>query len=490
MPIFKPSTHIFVIAKIIGSLTGMIGLFMLFPFLLSLYFQEGDTLALGISSLICISIGIFVNAFKHIKRRDVFFHKRDSYIAVAISWIVVAFAGTLPYLFHGSITNLTDAFFESMSGFTTTGSSILTDIEAMPKGLLLWRSMTQWIGGIGMIVFSIALLPVMGIGTTQLFSAEMTGPIKDKIHPRIASTAKTLFFIYLILTFAEFICLQFVGMGWFDAICHSLTSVSTGGFSTKNDSALGFSSGIQYVLIIFMFLAGVNFMLYYFAFKNHFRKVVTNDEFNSYVFFVIGIILILTFLLFYTGAEAGIESSFRASAFQAISMITTTGYVSAEYTLWHPSIIFILFLLMFTGACAGSTTGAMKISRIVLLVKNSLIEFKRAIHPRAVLPVKFSGKAVRPEIITHVLAFFFLYILVFVIGSIGFTFWGYNMETSMGLVATSMGNVGPALGDFCAFCNFSTLPPLAKWVLSFLMILGRLEIFTILILFSPSFWKK
>lgn len=475
--------------KIVGTIAGMIGLFMLIPAGFSLFYGEDDFIPILSSAGICILIGLLSNLQKKINRSDISFHKRNGYIVVALSWVAISTFGALPLFLHGSIDNFTDAFFESMSGFTTTGSTILTDIEVLPKGLLVWRSLTQWIGGLGIIMFSIALLPTMGIGGNQLFAAEFTGPIKDKLAPKLSNTAKILFLVYLGLTILELFFLMCFGMNFFDAFCHSLTTVSTGGFSTKNESIAYFSPQIQYVITVFMFLAGINFALYYFALRGKFEKIGRNEELKAYTLWVLFAIAAI-FVLLTISNPMPLKDNFRHAAFQVVSFITTTGYVSIEYGEWIPPISFLLLLMMFSGACAGSTTGAMKVSRIVLLLKNSLIEFKRAVHPRAIMPVKYDGKVVRPEVITQVLAFFFLYIGVFIVGSIGMSLMGFDTETAMSLTATSLGNVGPGIGKFCGMCNFSEIPTLAKWLMSFFMLIGRLEVFTILILFVPSFWKK
>ena len=402
--------------------------------------------------------------------------------------------GSLPYIISGEIPNISNAFFETMSGFTTTGASILGDeghkISQLPESLLFWRSMTQWIGGMGIIVLTIAILPLLGIGGMELFVAEAPGPTKDKIHPRIKETAKRLWIIYLGLTVAETIMLMFGGMTFFEAINHAFTTTSTGGFSTKDGSIADFhSSYIEYVIVVFMFLAGTNFTLLYFGFKGRFRNIWKNDEFKWYLMSVIGLTIVLTpFVMHFS--QNGFGKAFRDTLFQVTSMITTTGYASADYMLWGSLVIFIFFLLLFSGASAGSTSGGMKIVRVVLLIKNGFMEFKRRLHPNAVLPVHLNKEPVSNKIIYNLLAFVFLYLFVFTTGSIIVTALGVDFLEAISAVATSVGNVGPGIGSIGPSENFSALPDASKWVLAFLMLMGRLELFTVALIFTPYFWKR
>jgi trk system potassium uptake protein TrkH len=442
-----------------------------------------------ISSAICIVIGGGVaystyGVEKHIG-------KREGYIIVSMVWVVFSMFGLLPFWLTGAIPSFTDAFFETMSGFTTTGSSILTDIEALPHGLLFWRSLIQWLGGMGIIVLSLAILPILGVGGMQLFVAEVPGPVPDKLHPRIAETAKRLWVIYLSFTVVEAILLIFGGMSVFDAVCHSFTTMATGGYSTKQASIAFYDSAyIQYVIILFMFIAGANFTLSYHAFHGRFKKVFHNEELRYYLGFVLGITAIIGGVLYFTEGNLGVEKSFRDALFQVVSIITTTGYATADYLLWVPFLSLMIFALMFFGGSAGSTGGGIKIVRVVLLLKNSYYELKRLIHPNAVIPVRLNNRAVSQTIVTNVLAFVVFYMIIFGIGTIVMSIMGFDMETSLGAVATSLGNIGPGLGEVGPSESFANIPAFGKWFLSFLMLLGRLELFTVLLLFAPAFWKE
>ncbi len=476
------------ILNFIGFLLILDGMFMLPGVGFSLYYGADDVVTLlltgaGISTLGLIILFATKNATGEIR-------KRDGYIVVSIGWIVMSLFGALPFYFHGAIPSYTDAFFETMSGFTTTGASILNNIEDIPHGLLFWRSMTQWLGGMGMIVLSLAILPILGIGGMQLFVAEVPGPTKDKIHPRVRETAKRLWGIYLLFTIAEIVLLYFGGMSFFDAINHSFTTMATGGFSTKQASVAAYPSPfIQYVIIIFMFLAGTNFSMHYHYLHRNFAPVVKNDELRFYFRFTV-IVSVLVAIGLFINNYAGAEKSFRDSLFQVVSLVTTTGYITADYEAWGSVYQLIFFLLLFVGGCAGSTGGGIKIVRHLLLLKNSVLELSRLVHPRAVIPVRFNKQAVAPEIIYNILAFFLFYVVIFVVGSLIMSLTGLDFQSSMGSVATSLGNVGPAIGTVGPVSNFADVSGFGKWFLSFLMLLGRLELFTILIIFSKAFWKS
>ena len=440
-------------------------------------------------SLITISFG-FLLRFLTKDEKNAEIKKRDGYLIVVSGWLCMTFFGTLPYLLTDSIPSFTDAFFETMSGFTTTGSTILDEIESLPKSILFWRSMTQWIGGMGIIVLTIAILPLLGIGGMELFVAEAPGPTKDKIHPRIKETAKRLWIIYFSLTALETVVLMFFGLSFFDAINHSLTTTSTGGFSTKQESIAAFQNPfVEAVIVIFMFLAGTNFTMIYFGLKMKFRKIVNNDEFKWYLSAVFILILLLSFYRTHTSSSDFIHA-FREISFQVVSIITTTGYATADYTLWGSFLTFIFFLFLFSGASAGSTSGGIKIVRIILLIKNGLLEFKRRLHPKAVIPVMLNKQIISSTITYNLLAFIFLYLFVFTLGSIFLSFLGVDMLTSISAVASAVGNVGPGIADVGPSSSFSQLPTSAKWILSLLMLMGRLELFTVCVLFTPYFWKR
>ncbi len=476
-----------IILRVIGLLMFVEGAFMLLPMIISLIYGENDTMGFAFSSGINVLVGAAIIWLTRKASRDI--GKREGFIIVALVWIIFSFLGSLPYIFTGAIPSYTDAFFETMSGFTTTGSSILNDIESLPHGILFWRALTHWLGGMGIIVLSLAILPIFGIGGMQLYIAEVPGPTPDKISPRIRHTAATMWVIYLILTVAETILLWLGEMPLFDAVCHSFATMATGGFSTKQASiAFWPSPYIQYVVILFMFLAGTNFTLTFFTIRGKFKPILKDEEFKYYVIIILGFtLLVFTGLLITT--QTGIEETFRNSLFWVVSIITTTGFGTVDYLLWKPVLIVLLFSLFFFGGSAGSTGGGIKIMRIVLLFKNGYYELKRMVHPQAVIPLKFNKHSVDAKIVTNVLAFFVLYFMIFGVSIIIFMLFEPNLETSMGAVASSLGNIGPGLGSVGPAETYAHLHPAGKWFLSFLMLLGRLELFTILILFSPAFWK-
>lgn len=479
--------------KIIGSLLGLLiimnGVFMFFCLPISYYYNEGDFFALFISGVITFVSGLALWLYcRDNKNKEL--KKRDGYLVVTLGWLTMSIFGAIPYLLSGAIPDYTNAFFETISGFSTTGATILEDIEVVSKGILFWRSLTQWIGGMGIIVLTVAILPLLGIGGMQLFVAEAPGIAPDKIQPRIKETAKRLWLIYLGFTIVEMILLYIAGMDFFDSINHALTTMATGGFSTKNASIAHFQSPyIQYIIIVFMFLAGTNFTLPYFAIKGRFNKVLGNEEFKVYIIFILSITAIVSLVIF-TLTYLDLERSFRDAFFQVVSVITTTGYITADYTSWSPFITMLFFILLFSGGSAGSTAGGVKIVRHLILFKNSFLELKRQLHPSAVVPVRLNGKAVTQDITFNILAFIMIYIMIFAIGSMVMTTLGVDMITAMGAVATSLGNVGPGIGEVGPVNNFAAIPAAGKWILSLMMLLGRLELFTVLMLFTPYFWRR
>jgi trk system potassium uptake protein TrkH len=478
-----------VIGKIIGILLVMNAAFMLTCIPFSLLEHDGDLKAILLSALVTSVSGVLL-MWACNKRESNELSKRDGYLIVTLGWLSMSLFGTLPYLISGAIPNFTNAFFETISGFSTTGASILNDIESVHKGILFWRSLTQWMGGMGIIVLTVAILPILGIGGMQLFVAEAPGISPDKLQPRIKETAKRLWLIYIGLTFAETILLWISGMTFFDAINHGLTTMATGGFSTKNASIAYYTSPlIQYIIILFMLLAGTSFTMIYFGLHGKFMKVLKNEEFRFYI----GITLLISTivgLVVYSLELNSFEKAMRDALFQVVSVITTTGFITRDYTTWTSFLTLIFFVLMFFGASAGSTAGGVKIVRHLLLVRNSLLDLKRQIHPSAIIPVRFNGRAVSPEIISNILAFIMIYISIFGIGSVCMAMMGLDMITAMGAVATSLGNIGPGLGFVGPVNNFANIPDGGKWLLSFLMLVGRLELFTVLILFTPYFWRK
>ena len=496
-----PKLNYQIILHVMGLLLLCNGGFMLLATLVSWFYQDGVTLEISTAALLTLFVGtlLMFTTRGHSKEVKV----REGYIIVTFGWIFMALSGALPYVISESIPSFTNAFFETMSGYTTTGASILNDIESIPKGILFWRSLTHWIGGMGIIVLAIAILPLLGIGGMQLFSAESPGPSADKLKPRITDTAKRLWLIYVSYTLAETILLWAAGMTFFDAINHAFSTLSTGGFSTKNASVAFWNDNplIQYIIIIFMLLAGSNFVLSYFAFKGKISRVLHDDEFKWYMIFIAGFTAISA-LVVYFQADVSIssidhpmvwgegESAFRHSLFQVLTVITTTGFVSADYTMWTPFLTILYFGLFFLGGSAGSTAGGVKVMRHIIMIKNGIIEFRRTLHPNAILPVRFNGKSISKEIVFNILGFFILYMLSFIIGAVVLAALGLDFETAIGGAASSLGNIGPAFGGLSPVNNFDMLPDFGKWWTSFLMLIGRLELFTVLIILTPFFWRN
>ena len=490
-----------IILYIIGLLLLCNGLFMLLSSLVSAIYKDGYTSSITLAGLVTILIGGGLMLFTKDYQKEI--KKREGYLIVTLGWIFMALSGTLPYLFTQTIPSFTNAFFETISGYTTTGATILTDIEAVPKGILFWRSTTHWIGGMGIIVLTIAILPLLGIGGMQLFAAEAPGPSTDKLHPRITDTAKRLWLIYFGYTLAETLLLKLAGMNFFDAVNHAMATLSTGGFSTKNDSLAYWNDQpvIQYIVILFMFLSGTNFVLSYFLFKGKISKVFKDEEFKFYASAVFGFTLIVALIIYFKSTMFGSsvnhpmvwgmpESVFRHALFQVVSVITTTGFITADFTMWTSFLTILFFSLFFLGGSAGSTAGGVKVMRHLVMIKNGLLEFKRTLHPSAIIPLRYNNNSVSEHTVYTILGFFILYMLSFVIGALGLSFTGLDFESAIGGAASSLGNIGPALGNLGPVDNFEALTKPAKWWCSFLMFIGRLELFTVLILLSPFFWRN
>ncbi len=416
--------------------------------------------------------------------------RRDGYIVVSISWIVFSIFGALPYYISGYIPSFTDAFFETMSGFTTTGATIINDIEIMPHGLLFWRSLTQWIGGLGIVFFTVAVLPIFGIGEVQLFAAEATGPQRGKLHPRISVSGRWILIVYLVITVCCTIALCMSGMGFFDSINHALCTAATGGFSTKNASLAYYNSTtIENVITIFMFLSGINYGLLFVAiFKGNIGKLKIDTEFKWYI----SIILIFTFLVctgLYTTKQYGIGDSIRHSIFHVISIITTTGFTTTDYTLWPPFIWMLLGFCMYFGGCGGSTSGGAKIIRISILVKALRNEFNRILHPNAVLPIRISDKVISTSIRQSVLTFIISLVALVFVGWFFYMAIGIEITEAYGTSLACISNLGITIGDHGCNISWGNMPAIGKWFSTFLMLIGRLELFAVLILFTPAFWK-
>lgn len=476
------------IIRIIGILLLLETVMFLVCSSVSFYYRESDMLDFWKAGGITAGIGLLLAALGKGGERQL--TRRDGYVLVGFAWVAFSLFGMLPFYIGGYIPDIADAFFETMSGFSSTGATILDDIESLPHGILFWRSMTQWIGGLGIIMFTIAVLPIFGVSGLQVFAAEASGPTHDKVHPRIGITAKWIWSIYTGITTLLVCLLMLGGMDWFDSICHAFATTGTGGFSTKQASVAYYNSPyIEYVISIFMFISGINFTLVLLFVNRKFKKFIGNAELKFYFGSVVLFTAVIAIVLYYT-SPMGMEESFRKSLFQVISLQTSTGFATDDYMQWTPVLWGLLTIIMLMGACAGSTTGGLKCIRMVILTKVSRNEFKHILHPNAILPVRINKQVISPSIVSTVLAFCFIYISIIVIGTLLMMAMGVGAEESMGCVISSIGNMGPGLGETGPAYSWNALPDAAKWLLSFLMLLGRLELFTVLLLFTPDFWKR
>ena len=481
--------HPKIIFRIIGMLLFIEALFLCGSIFVALYYNEVVVRSLLISVGVMVGTGALLTNICRGTERNL--SRKDGYIVVSLCWIVFSLFGSLPYMLSGYIPSFTDAFFETISGFTTTGATILRDIEALPKSLLFWRMMTHWVGGLGIVFFTVAVFPIFGLGDINLFAAESVGPMRTKLHPRISVTARWILVIYVGLTVIAAIALYLAGMGRFDAICHSMSTIATGGFSTKQDSIASFNSpAIEYVTALFMFLGGTNLsLLYMFIFKARPKMLLRDTEFKTYLSIVAAFTVAIFFGLYYT-TSLGVEGAFRSSLFQVVSVITTTGYASTNYVLWIPILWLLLCGLMFVGACSGSTSGAMKCVRISILFRVMVNEFKRIVHPNAVIPVRMAGKIVPSNVQSAILAYTVIYIFMLIVGLMVNTGFGLDFIDAFGLSVSSVGNVGPALGHYGPMDSFASLPAFVKWFSAFQMLVGRLEFFAVLLLLTPVFWRR
>jgi len=478
--------HFSIVIHIIGVCLILESLFLFLDLPISLIFNDGTFIPILESGLITLLFGLimfYVTKKKNYTKPNI----KESFLIVTFSWVFISIFGTLPYILSHSITNFTDALFETVSGFTTTGSSIIKDIEALPKAILFWRSETHWIGGMGIIALVVLILPSLKVSGNQLFSAEGAFFNNEKLYPRLIDVAKRLWLIYIVLTLAETIFLMIANMNWFDAICHSFATIATGGFSTKNTSITDYSASIQYIISLFMFLSGMNFILYISLLNGKFKKLFKNEEWIMYVSIILGVTLILTMnnYSFYNS----IESSFRKSLFQVISIITATGFITENYELWSHLSILITFLIMFLGACVGSTGGGIKIARHLILFKSLRIPFRRIVHPNAVTPVRYNKKVVSEKTLHSISSFVIIYFLTFIIGSFIMMATGLDLKSASSSVITTLGGIGPGLGVVGPVNNFSEITQFGKIYLSFNMILGRLEIISVLSIFTRAFYK-
>jgi len=477
--------------KIIGSLLFLLGTLLGICVVISVFYQEDDLQPFLIAAILTISTGFI---FKYLGRNaNNNLSRRDSYLLVTSTWVIFSFFGMLPFLIGGYIPNITNAFFETMSGFTTTGATILDDVERLPHGILYWRTQTQWIGGLGIVFFTIAILPSMvGSGSVKVFSAEATGPMRSKMHPRLSTMAKWIWTIYLGLTLACIFAFYFCGMGWFDSINYAMTTTATGGFSTHNDSTAYFQSpSVDYVCVLFQFLAGINFaMLYMAIFKLKVGNLFKSSEFKLYIFLVTSATLFISYLLISRNGY-GLEHAFRSSLFQVVSFMTTTGLFNDDVARWPHITWAILACLMFLGACSGSTTGGFKCIRGVMIFKVLRNEFRKILHPNAVLPVKINGLTVPQQKLSSLLAFFAIFTIMVLICATIMIISGIDITNAIVIALSLISNVGASLTtEIGPSMSWGDLPDYIKWTCSFLMLAGRLEIMSVLVLFTRAFWKE
>jgi trk system potassium uptake protein TrkH len=468
-----------------------LGLLMLVPAIISIIYHENDLWALIISALITSSFGFILEITTKPLKQMKEIERKEGFLIAALSWFAASMFGAIPYLIYGVFTNPVDAWFESVAGFTTTGASVLTDIEALPHGILFWRNFSQWLGGMGIIVLGIAILPRLAVGGMQLMGLEAPGPTTEKITPRIAETAKKLWGVYVLLSFVLILFLKFAGMPLFDSVLQSFSTMSTGGFSPTNLSIASYNSSIIDVIItIFMFLAGMNFVLHYWLLRGDFRRTTRNSEFRYYFFLNLTVILAVSFELWSTIYPNFFEA-LRYGSFQVISISTTTGFSTANFDLWPSFSQWFLLMLMFFGGCAGSTSGSIKIIRIMVLFKNGYQELHKIIYPRAVVPIRVNAKPISQEVVSSITSFFLIYLFIFLVSTLlVLAAEDIPIITAISACAASIGNIGPGLGEVGPAGNYAGLSSFTKAVLSFLMIIGRLELFTILVIFTPAFWRR
>lgn len=486
----------------------MESLFLLLTCGVSYYYKvtagDDDLAAFSITTALTFVIGLLL----YVRGRrcpKAPFSRKDNFLLVSLVWVIFSFFGMIPFLIYGTVGDVASAYFEAMSGFTTTGASVLNNIDKQPHGILFWRSLTQWLGGLGIVVFSFALIPVYELKNTNLFSAEVTGLGVDKLRPKIGDTARRLLLIYVFLTALCFLAFWAGSMGVYDAVCYSMATVATGGFATHQDSMAFFGSAyLEYVCSFFMIVSGVNFSLYYYCSIGRPAALFRNEELKWYLC-IVGIMVLLFVGLFFNselfvfGADAvaqslpsGIEETFRTSLFHVSSIISTSGFQSSkfDYVEWGAPYWMLTLVLMVTGSCAGSTSGGVKIIRILVCIKDAINEFKLQLHPRAVISVRLSGSVLPENKVTRALAFLFLYFTLVIIGVVFLTLMGLDMDTAFGSSISALSNVGPGMGTTGPASSFSEIPYMGKWLLSFFMLVGRLEIFTVLFLFLPDFWKQ
>ena len=479
-----------IINKIIGSLLFLEAFFMGWCLAIAFGQHEDDVLAFLLSMLLTFGCGFIFLYFGRGAKNTL--GRRDAYVVVTATWVIFSFFGMFPFLIHGSIPQLVDAYFETMSGFTTTGATILDDVECLPHGILFWRSLMQWIGGLGIVFFTIAILPSLVGGSVKVFAAEATGPIKSKMHPRLTTTAKWIWTIYLLLTVGCGVAFWLAGMNWFEATTYSMTTTATGGFAIHNESTEYFhSAAIDYISITFQFLSGINFTLFYMSvIKMKLGLLFKNQEFRLYLAMVVGATLWIMYLLL-TQMDYEFERAFRSALFQVVSFITTTGMFNDDAAQWPHITWVILGVLMYMGACAGSTSGGFKCIRTLMLLQVVRNNFRQNLHPNAVLPVRVQGQSIPQSKLVSLFAFFALTIAMILVTATIMIVAGIDHVNAITIALSCVGNVGPTLGtQIGPEMSWSILPDTIKWLLCLLMLMGRLEIMTVLVLFTRAFWKE
>ncbi|MCQ2334787.1 MAG: TrkH family potassium uptake protein [Paludibacteraceae bacterium] len=490
-----------IVVQTLGALLQILALFMVVPTLVSYFYNECDTGAFITSTLVTFIVScICLHAGRHASKRV---GEREGYLIVGLIWFVFAIFGALPFYLSGSL-NFTDSYFESMAGFSTFGGTVYSDVEAQTHGILFWRSLMQWLGGMGIIVLSIAVLPMFGLGGMQLYAAEVTGVSYEKLGPRISGTAKGMWGMYIALTLSEFALLYFCGMDSFDSVCHSMATIATGGFSTQNLSIMEYSPAIQWIIAVFMLLSGINFTLLIFIFRGKPLRLWRDEETRWYIIATLIFTFILAMGLFvhygFVEPDTALHNShdylmhgeraLRKAFFMVTSAVTSTGFAASDYMTWPKMWWGLVFFLMLLGGCAGSTAGGFKQVRIILLFKNGLAECQRRIHPNAIIPAKLNGKPVEQQTINNIMAFTFFYLFITVISMLIFSAAGLPFDEAIGTAFSAINNVGISIGNYGPSGSYADFPIIAKWWATFVMVVGRLEIFTVLLLFSPALWRK
>ncbi|SDK04777.1 TrkH family potassium uptake protein [Natronincola ferrireducens] len=475
------------VVKVLGNLLLFEAAALVVPLFVSLYYREHSALAFMYTILILIVVGGLMAKIPNPSKK---IRSKEGLIIVAAGWVFVSYFGALPFTLSGSIPSMVDAFFETVSGLTTTGATIINDIEVLPRGILFWRSLTHWLGGMGILVLTLAVLPAIGVGGFQIFKAESPGPVSDKLVPRMRNTATILYTAYLGLTILQIILLLLGGLTLYEAAIHTFGTVGTGGFSIYNTSIGAYNSSyVVMVIAIFMIASGINFSLYYELYKRNWREVIYNSELRLYLS-IIGIATLLITLNLYGRIHGGLFETFKHALFQVASITTTTGYATMDYEIWPSFSQGIIFILMFIGGSAGSTGGGIKIIRHLILLKLVIREISKILHPRAVIPIRVNGKMISADVIAGVTSFFFLYLLLLMGGTLLISLEGVDLFSSLTSVAATLGNIGPGFGAVGPTQTYSAFSVPSKLLLSLMMLFGRLELYTIFILLMPTFWKE